>query len=163
MRKPAKKPVKKLKPTEFKYQISTDYLRKVYSVEAFARMLPQAVKKIKAFRKKHPFDAIAFTGSSGSAIAYPLSYMLKLPLICVRKKGDGNHFYKEIEGCINARHYLIVDDFIESGRTMNKIMSTVKSIMPNAKPVGIFLYSDAAYARREDYKNVPIFRMMRDE
>jgi adenine/guanine phosphoribosyltransferase-like PRPP-binding protein len=126
-------------------------------------MLPKAVRKIKEYRKKHPFDAIAFTGTSGSAIAYPLSYMLKLPLICVRKKNDGNHFYRDIEGCTNARSYLIVDDFIESGRTMDKIISAVKGTTPSAKPVGIFLYSDASYARREHWKKIPIFRMMRDE
>lgn len=162
MKKPIKKPAKKTSTKKFKYEISTDYLRKVYSVEDFARMIPAAVKKIKAFRKKHPFDAIAFTGTSGAAAAFTLSYKLKIPVINVRKGKTGSHYYRDLEGCINAKKYLIVDDFIESGTTMNRIIRTIKDNI-KAAPVGIFLYSDASYMTRQSYDGIPIFRLMRNE
>lgn len=152
-----KKPVKK--PAKFNYQISTSYLRSVYSVEQYTHMLPAAIKKIKDWQVKYPFDAIAFTGTSGAALAYPLSFALQLPLICIRKKNDGNHFNSDIEGCINARKYLIVDDFISSGSTVRNIIKTVSDKL-KSKPVGIFLYTESAQTRRTQIDGVPIFKLI---
>lgn len=123
-------------------------------------MVPTAIKTIKAWRKKHPFDAIAFTGTSGAALAYPLALALKVPLICVRKKGDGNHFKSSIEGVTNSNKYLIVDDFIVSGETMDRIIQTIRGTGSMAKPVGIYLYADRSTRLNfyGTYNTVPIVR-----
>jgi orotate phosphoribosyltransferase len=102
--------------------------------------VPNAVKLIKAYRKKHPFDAIAFTGSSGAALAFPLSFFLEIPLIHVRKD-DKNHYGKPIEGTVSSKKYLIVDDLIASGASIRKIVKTIdKEYKHKAKPVAIYLY-----------------------
>lgn len=123
------------------HEINTDYLESIYKTPKFIDQVNKMVLRMKDFRKNHKFDAIAFTGTSGAAMAYILSYKLKLPLICVRKD-DKNHFGQSIEGCISALTYVIVDDFISSGSTIIRIHKQIKKEMPEAKPVAVFLYSD---------------------
>lgn len=155
MKKPKKKsPIvvaKKPAPRD----ISTDYLDMVYDVEYFTKAVPKSVRVLKEFHKKHPFDAIAFTGCSGAAFAYPLSYRLKIPLICVRK-GESSHYSHPLEGFTGAKRYLIVDDFISSGSTVRKIISTIKahSTAKNPRAAGIFLYDRTCC--RKKYLNIPL-------
>jgi adenine/guanine phosphoribosyltransferase-like PRPP-binding protein len=147
-----KKPSKK-KPNGIRHRIETEYLGRVYG-KNFLKLVPKAVSTLKAFRKKHPFDAIAFTGSSGAALAFPLSYFLKVPLIHVRKK-DKNHYGGSIEGTISSRKYIIVDDFIESGTTVYKIINTIKKEYSHpAEIVGICLYDSER--RWSDFDGVPV-------
>jgi orotate phosphoribosyltransferase-like protein len=146
---------KKLNPT-----IQTDYLNRVYEVKLFVKVVDRAVKTLTAFRKKNHFDAIAFTGTSGAALAYPLSIKMKVPLICVRKSVKDNHYGSKLEGCINARTYIIVDDFICSGSTMRKIEKAVKKgiwYRENTEPklVGVYLYAQKSYGGGK-YKDVPL-------
>lgn len=144
---------KKTKKKEPEHIISTDYLGKIYRVNDYVRLIPKMVAAIKKLQKRRKFDAIAFTGTSGAALAYPLSLKLKLPLICVRKNDD-NHFGYPIEGCVTAEKYIIIDDFIADGDTMNRIMRAVKRKMPQAKPVAIFLYTSTPLHKK--WKDVPI-------
>jgi len=114
-------------------------------------------RKISAFKKKHHVDAIAFTGYSGSACAYALSYKLGIPLICIRKKNRKSHFDGFYEGRINVKDYIIVDDFIETGKTIDEIKRRVKIKSPGANLVAIFLYSSTPYFL--DWDGVPIFHL----
>lgn len=136
-----------------RHTIKTDYLGTVYEVNKFSRLVKKFATALKKFRLKNPFDAIAFTGTSGAAIAYPISAMLKIPLICVRKDSR-NHYRHPIEGCITAERYVIVDDFISMGTTMKKITSTIKKEMPDAEPVAIFLYTSGASVK--EWKKIPV-------
>lgn len=72
-----------------------------------------------------------------------MSFLTKTHLICVRK--DKAHTCKKVEGAIGVERYLIVDDFICSGKTIKKIISALKG-----KPVGILLYNDYD----DDAKNI---------
>lgn len=135
-----------------KHTIKSDYLNSIYQVQDYKKLVTKTANAIKRFKLKNPFDAIAFTGTSGAALAYPISAMLKIPLICVRK--GTNHYGDPIEGCITAVNYIIIDDFISMGRTMKKITSSIKKEMPNAKPVAIFLYT--AINQHASWNNIPI-------
>lgn len=151
-----KKPLKKL-AKKIQHKIETDYLGKIYGGE-FLKLVPKAVKRLRAYRKKNPFDAIAFTGSSGAGLAFPLSYFLKVPLIHVRKK-DKNHYGEAIEGTISSKRYLIVDDFIESGNSIRRIIKSINSNYEHqAIPVGIFLYD--SYTRM-DFDDIPVITFPR--
>src|SRR5258706_474101 len=150
-----KKKASKKKPQKIQHKIQTDYLGKVYSME-FLKLVPKAVKKIRAIKRKHPFDAIAFTGSSGAALAFPLSYLLKLPLIHVRK-GKSHYGGGQIEGTISSKRYLIIDDFIETGASIRRVIKAVNSELDDAKPVAICLYSGAKYAASAKYNDIPLF------
>jgi adenine/guanine phosphoribosyltransferase-like PRPP-binding protein len=128
---------------KFKLKFQTAYMEKVYKVEEFAQTVQKATLALRKFRKKHPFDAIAFRGHSGAALAYPLSLRLKVPLICIRK--GTSHTDMKLEGVANARTYLIVDDFIDKGNTIKKIKQEVgrNRYWNQNKPelVGILLYA----------------------
>lgn len=128
------------------HRIQSDYLRPVYEVDQYKVIVKKFTAAIKKFRLKNYFDAIAFTGTSGAAMAYPVSAMLGIPLICVRKDRLC-HYNHLIEGCVTADRYVIVDDFISGGTTMKKITDEIRNNMPNAKPVAIFLYTTSGYNR----------------
>lgn|SRR5574337_429355 len=153
-KKPSKKPAKKKRAPSIKHEIQTEYLSKVYSKQ-FVELVPKVAKTLRAIKRKLKFDAIAFRGSSGAALAFPMSYLLKIPLIHVRK-GASHYTGGPIEGTISSQKYLIIDDFIDRGNTVRTIIKTIKKEM-NAKPVAICLYSAGKYSKRARYEGVPIF------
>lgn len=132
--------------------IKSDYLKVIYQIQDYKKLITQAAKIIKKFRTKNEFDAIAFTGTSGAALAYPVSAILNIPLICIRK--GNNHYGFPIEGCVSAKKYIIIDDFISAGNTMKKIIKTIKNEMPDAQPVAIFLYTESRGV--QNWKGIPI-------
>lgn len=91
------------------------------------------------------FDAIAFRGMSGALIAPPVALALGKTLIMVRKPDEDSHAIrwsipKEnhlVEGDAGARTYIIVDDFISSGRTKEAIIEAVKNFAPHARCLGL--------------------------
>lgn len=147
---------KKVQKKQIRHQIRTEYLGKVYGKE-FLELVPKAVKKLRAIRRKHPFDAIAFTGSSGAALAYTMSYFLKLPLIHVRK-GASHYGGGRIEGTISSKKYIIIDDFIDRGNTVRRIAKTITEELETPKPVAICLYSSSRMSGFElNKKEIPVF------
>lgn len=138
---------------EKNYRIHTDYLKKVYDINKFSLLVKTAIKSIRTFKKKNEFDAIAFTGTSGAALAYPISASLKIPLICVRKD-DGNHFEEEIEGCITATNYIVIDDFISTGKTMRRVRASITNKIPKSNLIGIFLY---AQSWKHTWNKIPVY------
>ncbi len=146
-----KKVIKKSQP-RIHHEIQTEYLGDVYSKQ-FLKLVPRAVKKLRSLKKKYHFDAIAFSGSSGAALAYPLSYLLKMPLIHVRK-GSSHYGSGRIEGTISSKRFIIIDDFIETGGTIKRIIREVKKEMNEAKPVVICLYSSTS---NSSFNDIPIF------
>ena len=108
------------------------------SSSEFAHRMKLAGKRFAVLKKELKFDAIAFSGSSGCAIAFTLAAKHKIPLIYVRKNGEKAHSNSTVE--CNHKHlvvkkYLIVDDFVDSGRTIEWI---VHSIDKHAKAKGAY-------------------------
>src|SRR6185369_6448216 len=154
MKKVAKKKKVAARKKKIVHKIQSEYLGKVYGKQ-FLKLVPLTVKKLRAIKKKYPFDAIAFRGSSGAALAFPLSYFLKLPLIHVRK-GESHYGSGSIEGTISSKRYIIIDDFIDRGTTVKKIISEIKKNI-GAKPVAICLYSAGRYGPSAKYNDIPLF------
>lgn len=148
-----KKKVVKKRPPKIVHQIRSEYLGKVYGKQ-FLKLIPAAVKKLRALKREHHFDAIAFRGSSGAALAFPLSYFLKVPLIHVRK-GNSHYGSGSIEGTISSKKFVIIDDFIDSGATVRKIIREVKKEM-DAKPVAICLYASSDYSVSARFEGIPL-------
>jgi len=114
------------------------------------------VRKLKKLKGTLKFDAIAFTGNSGAGFGFPLSYLLKIPVINVRKKTRA-HYNGAIEGTVSSKRYLIVDDFIASGKTINRITTAIKKELGNrTKPVGIFLYDSDRIAK---FEGLPVYTL----
>jgi adenine/guanine phosphoribosyltransferase-like PRPP-binding protein len=147
---------------ETRHCIRTEYLDSVFRLHRYLPVVKAAIQALKKVDKKTPFDAIAFRGVSGAALAFPLSLALKKPLICIRK--GSSHYGRKFEGCISAKTYIIVDDFIETGQTIEAIIKEISKIKPNAVPVGIFLY-DPTSGKRQCViggQKLPIIRAGRD-
>lgn len=149
--------MKKVKPPAKKkaIQIKTQYLDSIYGGH-FPEVVPALAKKLKSLRKKLPFDALAITGTSGMGMGFIMSYLLKIPVINVRKKSP-SHYRSPIEGAINAKRYLILDDFMETGATVDKIRKTIRQeLKGKSKAVGIFLYDSYRIAK---YKGLPVYTL----
>lgn len=150
-----------------KSELLTGYLQPIYDRARFRKLIPRAIKLLEKIQKERPFKAIAFRGSSGAALAYPLSYLLNISLMHVRKK-DGNHFPGAVEGVICDK-YIIIDDFIESGKTVkeivkeiNKAHSWLYSSENQIKPQAIILYTRDVIpikTKNKLWKDVPVYRV----
>jgi len=118
------------------------------STANLAATLKSAGRAFGKLRKELKFDAIAFTGSSGAAIAFYLAIEHEIPLIYVRKEAEESHG-NIIEGTTMAgtiKKYLIVDDFVCSGATVCRIIKAITARAKTrgaypAKPVGVFCFS----------------------
>lgn len=106
--------------------VNTSYLHCIYSPVIYQEVVTKVAAYLELRRKD--FDSLAFSGSSGAAIAYPVGALLGCHLSHARKN-DGNHHGREgsVEGWTRdhdspAIRYVIVDDFISSGATMERII-----------------------------------------
>jgi orotate phosphoribosyltransferase-like protein len=97
--------------------------------ERLTELLKNANLRFGRLKKIHQIDAIAFTGSSGAAIAFTLGIKHNIPLIYVRKPGEESHGGQvECNADTVIKSYLIVDDFIDSGNTIIRIATGVNEI-----------------------------------
>jgi adenine/guanine phosphoribosyltransferase-like PRPP-binding protein len=123
------------------------------SPKEFAHRMSLASDRFLALKKELKFDAIAFCGSSGCAIAFNLAALHEIPLIYVRKKDEKSHSRARIEcndKLVEVKKYLIVDDFVDQGSTIDHIVSTIESQALQAcaypaKPVGVLCFDPYVY------------------
>lgn len=87
-----------------------------------------AIEEYVRLKHKLNFDAIAFTGSSGCAIAFGIASKHKETLIYVRKDEEqchGSAIEVSAHGSKQIRTYLNVDDFVSAGETVFRIIDKV--------------------------------------
>lgn len=116
-----------------------------YTIRNLTKLREGVSEGVSLLRRKN-FDSIVFQGVSGVLIAAPLAVRLKKNLIVVRKHQDC-HSQHAIEGK-NPKNYIIVDDFISSGRTVKVILSKMKRF-DGAVCKGVFLFRDTPRFRTE--------------
>lgn len=141
---------------------------KYHAVAISPKKLKQALPVIKKILAGYDFDAIAFRGLSGTLLAMPIAMATGKTLLAVRKPGEKSHSaYRMVQGDKNSEHYIIVDDFQESGETARAIMNAV-SQFNSSKCLGILevnylfhgsgcgeLKSDAAERKLTPVRGVP--------
>lgn len=125
---------------------TTVYLEHVFDQQLFGKTVEKTIANAERLRFETRFDTIAFTGISGSAMAFILSHWLDIPLLCVRKKGENSHYHKQtnrlVEGNVkDIKKYVIVDDFISSGSTVKHVIESIRDACPVAECVGMLMYS----------------------
>jgi hypothetical protein len=142
-----KRPPTDVEPRRSGQRVVTSYLTSVYE--------PGALKKtgdsIYELMLPHldSIDAIAFRGSSGAALAYPLSVMTSKPLIHVRK--ELGHSWRKVEGLYGAKRIAVVDDFVASGDTIRIIWEEiVAAYKTDGYPVPEFSHLFLYAARFDD-------------
>jgi len=118
------------------------------SPAALTDTFQKSVARLVKLREELGFDAIAFRGSSGAALAFVASIAMQIPIIFVRKNDESNHGNPvESNSRTPIKKYIIVDDFVCSGKTLQAILDGIRKIskqqaMAEPKCVGAFLYSD---------------------
>ena len=86
---------------------------------------------------KEPYDTVAFCGMSGALVAPMIALALNKELVLVRKKGDKCNSQYKVEGNGDVKRYIIVDDFVSSGRTVGHIQRSLYKFSPKAECVGV--------------------------
>jgi adenine/guanine phosphoribosyltransferase-like PRPP-binding protein len=76
--------------------------------------------------KGNTFTTIAVRGLSGLLIAPMVAAELGKTLLVVRKVERTGHGSSPVEGDISAQNYIILDDFIDSGKTVRTIMEAIE-------------------------------------
>ncbi len=133
------------------------YLEEVYEPVTFKKLVAKTAKRVKELKRKLHFTHIAFRGSSGAAMAFPVSAVTGIPLVHVRKSREKSHGYP-IEGRGTCTSYIILDDFICSGKTVNAIAK----MLDDAYCVGIITYlsdtkDEYTLKNGRRHKTVPVF------
>lgn len=108
----------------------------------------QAKKKVAALVKllkplSGEFDSIAFCGSSGLLIGPTVAQRLNKQMILVRKEGanDNNHHSDyQVEGNSASQHYVIIDDLVCTGATIDFIKEKIENKFKTPTCRGIVLY-----------------------
>lgn len=118
--------------------ISTLYLHEVLDLKTRPKVISDMFHQI--LQSGLEFEAIAFTGYSGALIGPSLADLLRKDLLIVRKKTDKRHSQCEVEGNCFVTKYIFVDDFVDSGDTVRRIMVSIRSRIPEAQCVGMFFY-----------------------
>jgi adenine/guanine phosphoribosyltransferase-like PRPP-binding protein len=127
-----------------KKEIRTDYLAMLLEPRTFKKLASAATKRLKPL--SNTFEAVAFRGMSGSIFGSVVATRLNKPIVLVRK-GENRHSAYSVEG-VEPATYIIVDDMIASGATIDAIVSEMKNFHPQAKCVGIYLYHDTDHNKR---------------
>jgi adenine/guanine phosphoribosyltransferase-like PRPP-binding protein len=134
------------------------------------RHLKENVKKAAEILRRYEFEAIAFTGMSGAVPAGALALELDKSLIMVRKPNDGSHSPYVVEGDDSAQRYVIVDDFVSSGSTVNRVVEEIDNFYKeNHKTItclGLIEMHKLGYENRTDQERfcgVPILSVASDE
>lgn len=109
-----------------------------------------AKQVIKMIRSRNlEFDAIACRGFSGLLIAPIVAMRLNKALIVVRKD-EKTHSSHKVEGDHGAKHYLILDDFIDGGGTVRAITEGIFKINKDARCVGFIAYKRLSFEKSTD-------------
>lgn len=112
-----------------------------HNPEEFRALCGRVAAKIPRLMKEYRADAIVARGSSGLSVAWGCMMLTDFNFVMLRRRNECSHG-SLIEGNNEVfRRYLILDDFVASGHTVEKIMED----LPNAKCVGILIHSLGSY------------------
>lgn len=110
---------------------------------------------------------IACTGISGILVAVPAAEKTNREFVIIRKPGEQKHSSNTVEG-YNLKEYVIVDDFIDYGKTVKRIVREMKNRTRwgqsyPAQCRGVILYDGIDNKVRLEYpkgNHIPIFQCL---
>ena len=129
------------------FKLRNNYGWTELSPDQLSIRIKESAKQIVELKEKLKFDAVAFSGSSGAAIAFYLTIEHNIPIIYARKDNEKSHG-TIIEGNKHTKgikKYLIVDDFVCSGDTIRHIHKQISTFcsandMTCPKLAGVYCY-----------------------
>jgi adenine/guanine phosphoribosyltransferase-like PRPP-binding protein len=90
------------------------------------------------------FDSIAVRGVSGLMVGSPVALRLGKPLAVARKESEVAHASGVCNADLAGRRYIIIDDFVSSGATVNAI-TDLMTAETRACRVGLYMYNLGEY------------------
>jgi adenine/guanine phosphoribosyltransferase-like PRPP-binding protein len=140
------------------------YLDRILNNKEYMNNLNWLIRNIK--KSKIDFDFIATSGLSGNAFGPFIAAKLNKKIGVIRKSKEKSHsntagiYYMDGKNNIDwhENKYIIIDDLIESGNTIRKMINYISTNMHKTNCVGIFLYGE----QYDDYfinklQNIPVF------
>lgn len=143
---------------KWKYTGCATHLEPLLSPQRRTQVIKDLTDLMTPFKKE--FGAVAVCGVSGMLAGIPIALALQKRLLIVRKDGETSHSCYKVEGAeyestmqgdrAYARHKVaIIDDLIDSGKTMNHIIERLSTADGPAtarrstehEVVAIFLYN----------------------
>lgn len=125
----------------------------LYSPQELYDIMSKTSDRLAKILEREKVDALAFCGSSGSVAAFILGMTHKIPVVYVRKPNEESHgnLIESNAGSIGS--YIIVDDFIDTGKTIRYIVNSVHKVARNQNvnpPVckGVFLWSNRSKGQK---------------
>ncbi len=127
--------------------------------EMRTRTVEKAIKELTPFTQN--FDAIAVRGMSGALLVCKIADALNKEIILIRKP-DSSHspFLYEGPNVDNIR-YIILDDLICSGYTVQEVRKRIDYQNNTYKIVGLYLYSQGAWPGAE-WDGIPMLQGQKD-
>lgn len=106
--------------------LSANYSEAVFSHERIRRVVDDLSLAIPALMQLHEADTIVVSGKSGISAGFAALTRINFPLAVVRKPGENSHG-SLIEGTDqhDMRRYIILDDFVSSGSTVDRIVEDI--------------------------------------
>lgn len=133
----------------------TDYLSGIFNNTKRKKIVHAISEHIRVAHKNA--DILVGTGISGCMLLPELSIKCKMPFAIVRKPIDDSHAKGYVvEGNydpdnISSFNYIIIDDLICSGNTLNTVKSSIETYFLKrcrhiiSEPLAIYLYNQCNY------------------
>jgi orotate phosphoribosyltransferase-like protein len=132
------------------YLKCAEYLECALDPRLRRAVIEVSLRRLRKLKKITKFNTLAVRGISGLAVGSILSHQLKCNLTVVRST-KACHSIRDAEGYIKGDgKYIIVDDFVCSGRTIKKIIAAIGDDMDC---VGILLYNSSVVDIDEEMVN----------
>ncbi len=126
--------------------VETSYLGASFDPDRRQRALRNIITGLTPYSGQ--FEAIAVRGLSGTIMGTLVSHFMSKGLIVVRKAGEMGHGMS-VEGASRFTRYIILDDFVCSGSTIQAIIDAIRGRTCNQKaaPVACYFYGDQSSAQ----------------
>ena len=123
-------------------EIYSTYLHPVLSIEARKSIINFVIDSLNNIKN---YDVILVSGASGLLVGPIVSHLLEKPIGIIRKTQDGEprHSWRVYEGIEYYGKYVIVDDLVDSGETLKRIVDVSESRNPSAKCAGLIMYNQS--------------------
>lgn len=125
------------------------HTRPIFNIQSFPIMVDWVVKAA----RRIGVDALAACGHSGLIVAGAAAYVLKIPVIAVRKKdqipaSDDGRLVNAFLDVKKAIEYGFVDDLVDEGKTYRHVTTAIdRELGPTIKCGAVFLYNGEDYSR----------------
>lgn len=143
-----------------------DYMNYAVRADDRKKVIEKAVRRLRALIKDGcQFDTIAFTGMSGALIAPVIADRLGKPFTLVRKTTHDCHSFCVVEGWVeDGMTYIVIDDLVSTGETLNRIHDELCNVCRCPKLVGFYSYTHYRIMGRKEVERdyCPVLNSKKD-